>query len=289
MAVRALITIVSPLATVTLDPLARNPVALDGAGAGDVLVRVVAFQRAPTHTAGANDAAQRHTGKPLADGVGATDDLNGALGADDDQTWSFTKALSPVAEVSDTHRLDATKALADGASTLDATRLAAGKALAHAARSQDVATRTAHYLRELPQVYALDYFAEDYTATDKARALDAYTAAVAKPRADALTVGDAPERLVAFQRAPAHAARAADAAIKTAGKALGAPYADGYFAQDYTADTEGIFVGDLLGARALGKARTNAASATDSGFLAMPTTYAADYFAADYCGLQHAW
>lgn len=287
MAVRALITIISPLATVTLDPLARNPAALDGAGAGAVLVRVVAFQRAPTHTAGANDAAQRHTGKPLADGVGATDDLNGALGADDDQTWSFTKALSPVAEVSDTHRLDATKALADGAGTLDAARLAAGKALAHGARTQDAATRFTQYLRELPQVYALDYFAEDYTATDQARALDAYTAAVAKPRADALTVGEAvalgPTKTLSL------GGRAADAAIKTAGKALGAPYADGYFAQDYTADTEGIFVGDLLGARALGKARTNAASATDSGFLAMPTTYAADYFAADYCGLQHAW
>lgn len=287
MAVRAVITIVSPLASVTLDPLARNPVALDGAGAGEVLVRVVAFQRAPAHTAGANDAAQRHTGKPLADGVGATDDLNGALGADDDQTWSFTKALSPVAEVSDTHRVDATKALTDGAGTLDAARLAAGKALAHAARAQDAATRTAQYLRELPQVYALDYFAEDYTATDKARVLDVYAAAVAKPRADALTAGDS----LGLQAAKVLSlgGRAADAAIMTAGKTLGTPYADGYFSQDYTADTEGLFVGDLLGARALTKARTNTASATDSGFMAMPTTYAADYFAADYCGLQHAW
>jgi hypothetical protein len=286
--VRATITVVTATATVTLDPLARNPVAVDVGRAADVLVRVVQYRRAPLHTASALDAAALGLEKQLAHTVGATDDLGGVLSLDDDQTIGLTKALSPVASVSEAiDGLDAGKGLSHGLALSDGSLRQAGKLAADTAQAQDTLSRVASFGRELPAIYALDYFAEDYTATDKALASEQFSASLSRPVSHGAGVAELPS--LGFSKGPTHTARLADAASFVSGKAVGVAYADGYFAQDYTDNAEAIFVGDLLGGRVMTKGRSHTSRALDTGTLAMPTTYASDYFAGDYAGLLRTW
>ena len=269
-AVRATITVVTATATVTLDPLARNPVAVDAGRAADVLVRVVQYRRAPTDQAGAADAARRALGKTLADAAGATDDLNGAL-AGDDQTIEFAKGLGEVPVVADTRRADLAKPVADAGRAGDAAALAMTKPAQDAAAAQDALARLVQYRRDLPEVYATEYFAEDYTATDKALAFDLYTLAAGKALTETARALDVLARDAG--KPLAHAAGAADA-LRVLG--VGRPLADAAATADLTV-------------RGFGAVRAHGARTQDAGALAMPDSYSAGYFAADYCGALRTW
>lgn len=272
MPVRAVITIVNAKAGVTLDPLARNPVPLDAVGLGDLFAKVVAYRRAPQESAGAQDAVDsRDLGKVVAETVGATDDLNGALGADDDQVIGFTKSLNRTAVAADARIAATGKPLSDGAAAADVRTMNLARPFVEAVAAQDSASRVVQYLRALPEIYALDYFAEDYTATDKAVTSDIRALAISKPRSHESRVADAAARDVA--KLLAHAALSGDVPRIGVDK----PFADAGA------------VGDAVASRAVGKTRAHTAGARDSGAVAMPASYASDYFASDYCGLLRSW
>lgn len=269
---RAVITIVSIKASVTLDPLARNPVALDAVGLDDLFAKVVAYRRAPVDSAGAQDAVDsRNVGKVVVETVGATDDLNGALGADDDQVIGFTKALNRTAAVSDVRVSATSKLVSDSAAASDVQTTQLARPVVETVAAQDSALRVAQYVRALPEIYALEYFADDYTATEKAVASDTRTLAIFKPKSHESRVADAAARDVA--KLLAHAALSGD--VRWVG--VDKPFADAGGA------------GDAVASRAVGKARANTAGARDSGAVAMPASYASDYFASDYCGLLSSW
>ena len=191
MAVRAVITIVSPLASVTLDPLARNPVALDAVGLGDVFARVVAYQRGYGDASGAADTVTRAVVKALSDASGTGDQALKAVGKD----------VADASTVSDAEILAVAKPVSDGGMAGDQALKAAGKAAA-----------------------------------------------------DTSTIGDVLARTVNYSRAPIDSAGVADSTVESFGKAL-----------------------------------SRTASATDSGVMALPAGYAANYFALDYVNPVCTW
>lgn len=268
-AVRATITVVTATATVTLDPLARNPVAQDAGSASDLVEIVVHYRRFPVDQAGVADVASRALGKALADTAGATDDLNGAL-AGDDQTIAFTKGLGEAPAASDAYSAAMLKPAADGAAAADVASRAFSKPALDALSASDQFARIVQYRRDLPAIYALDYFAEDYTATDKALVSDLYRIAASKPLADAALAADL---LVRNLGKPVLDAAAASDAPQLG---LGRPVADA------------ASVLDIL-VRGFGATRTETGRVGDSGALAMPNSYSAGYFASDYCGSLLTW
>lgn len=313
MAVRAVITIVSLKAGVTLDPLARNPVPLDAVGLGDLFVRVVTYQRGYTDQARAGDTINaRDLGKRVADTAGATDDLNGALGADDDQNITFAKAVNRVVSVSDVDTLLVSKPVSDGSLAGEQALMAFGKPVADALAAGDAASRTAAYARTLPRIYALDYFeSADYLQTDAARATDALSRtfqasraftrtaaatdslsrAFGAQRAFSRTAGasDALARVLDAQRQPTHTAGASDANRTDAiGLALPRAYATGYFASPDYVGSDFAHATDAL-VDSFGKNLSRTARATDAGVMALPGGYASGYFALDYVNPVRTW
>lgn len=270
--VRAVFTVVAPRAVVTLDPLARNPILFDAGVLSDVAVVVLTIQRAPQDGITAMDVVERAIGRGLADTVGATDDLGGALSLDDDQVIAYGKAFDRIARVADALRADASKPVADSAGVDELAALGVARQLSDAARATDTASRAVAYVRAFPPVYAIDYFAQAYVETDEARVADTMQRAV----------GRSLERI----------ARATD----VASRAMGRPIVDTSAAVDAAALSvaralvHAAAAADQIAARAVAKARADAAAADDAGAL-ISQGYVDNnsYFLADYVGASRTF
>lgn len=271
-AIRARITIVSPRAVVTLDPLARNPIVVDAGVLSDVALVVLQIRRSPLAQVGIADAAVRGLGRGFADTVGATDDLGGALSVDDDQVIEYGKAFDRIARVADTRRADTTKPVADGTGVRELASLGMSRPASDTAQTADAATRLVAYMRAFPQIYALDYFAEDYVDTDGARATDAMQRGVARSIERTARATDAASRAVG--RPLSDAAVASDAVARSVARAI----------------ADAAAAADQIASRAIDKARANAASADDAGSLvSQGYTDSNTYFAADFVGTSRTF
>lgn len=293
MAVRAVITIVSPLASVTLDPLARNPVALDAVGLGDVFARVVTYQRSYADQSRATDQATRSFGKRVTDTVGATDDLDGNLDVDDEQNITFAKSINRTALATDAASKASTKSLQDGSGAQDLLSRTAAfqRAYSDSTGASDAALRGVGKPVS-DGTGAADSFARTVafvrTPQDQAGVGDLDILSVAKPVSDGSAAGD--QALKNFGKAAADTSAAGDALARTVAysRSLLPEYATGYFASiDYT-QIEIARATDAL-VESFGKSLSRTARATDAGVMALPAGYASGYFALDYVNPVRTW
>jgi hypothetical protein len=215
------------------------------------IVLSMQFTRPVADTYSGADASLRTVGKVLGHGVGATDDLNGALPLDD-QTVAFFKSLDHITGAADSAvrvfqrglfesaaaseqsaRLVG-KSRADVAAASSDQTVTSGKVLAHAASTADSAVRV--FQRNMSESAA--------TAEQLARV-------VGKPRSDSVSLADSIVYALVTAKALTDSAASSDNSSRLAGKvsadSAGADSSGTLRSQGYTVDMT-YFAEDYVGA-----------------------------------------
>jgi hypothetical protein len=245
----------------------------DSIAAASLAVMSMQFGRVLSDAYASGDSLFRTFNKVLGHGVGATDDLNGALPLDD-QTIAFFKSLGHIVSTGDAPAKVFQRSLFETPRVLDTPAKQSGKSLLEVSVATEMrAQAVGKVLSDLPRTTDISAKALQRSLSDGAATADSGVRAFGSVRSDSFSVSDSMVYQFAVAKAAADIAVARDARALTNTKILG-----------HTARAAEVST------RLAGKVSSDSAGADSSGaLLAQGYTVDMTYFAEDYVGASRTF